>query len=272
VILNKGPEDVATMAPASTWGEIEARNAQGAYHYRAAILDDYAGRGTVVSIGKGCCTSNHNIGPIRRFIQDLCQVRFGCNNRSWGAKVRKGTAKAHVTIIGIAADESGRLTDKDGNTYPGPDYVEECYPLIDMKISKADESPILARWGLDHVRKSGCYICPYQPLSWFWAISQQSPRQFSAIMDYEKASVANNPRMSLNGTKYPKKAGPELAGRIIPIEVQVQMWRDKNPTATVDGVLDKNYSRCDADAREQRKEDRAALLGDNALVTLKRAA
>jgi len=257
VILRKGDDDVATMNPATSWTEITERAAAGAYHYRPAIMDDFASRSTVASLGKGDCTSNNKIGPIRRFVADLSAVRFGLNNREWSHRVVKGLRPAHVTLIGIAADETSRLI----HNGKAPKYITEAYPLVDMGIAKADETPILERHGLGHVRKSGCYMCPYQPLSWYWALSETDPATFAAVVAYETKSLANNPNMSINGTraKGTKVNGVKVKGRVLTISEQVTRWRAINPSATVDAVLAKEYAHCPKAARLQRKADKAAL-------------
>jgi hypothetical protein len=45
--------------------------------------------------------------------------------------------------------------------------VTEAYPLVDLGVSKADEDTILISHGLNYARKSGCAMCPFQPVSWY---------------------------------------------------------------------------------------------------------
>jgi hypothetical protein len=165
------------------------------YHKRPGIMEDFQSRATVASLGKGDCTDNHKIQPIRRWINERSIARFGRNNRSYSAQVRKGAAKAHVTLIGIAADELSRL-DNGGK---GPTYVTEAYPLITMGIAKADEALILACWGFNHVRKSGCFMCPYQPAGWYWALSVTHPGTYERVVEYERIALARNPKMAATG-------------------------------------------------------------------------
>jgi len=143
------------------WTTLEEKANEGGYHLRAQIFEDYKSRQTVVSLGKGDCTDNHKIQPIRRLINDLSIERFGKKNRQWSAAVRNGETVPHITLIGYAADEASRIkTPKNA-----PKFVTERFPLVEMGIDKASEQPILERHGLGHVRKSGCYGCPFQPAS-----------------------------------------------------------------------------------------------------------
>jgi hypothetical protein len=244
VILKKSSDPsnlIQEHAEPETMADVMAKAECGAYHRRAAIMDDLQSRQTVASLGKGDCTCNHKILPIRRLIQDISLVRFGLNNRQYGHAVRQGERCAHVTIIGIAADETSRLE----NGGKGPDYVTEAYPLVDMGIRKDDESDILTRMDLDDTRKSGCYMCPFQPPSWWWALSVDHPELYEDAVRYELESLSRNPKMSIGGRM--------RQGVAVTITETVAAWREKNPAATVAAVLDKTYSRCMADARAMRK-------------------
>lgn len=153
MMLDKG--DMDNSEEATSWAEIQKKARGGAYHYRPDIMDDFKSRDTVASLGKGDCTDNQKIQPIRRTMNDISLVRFGLNNRQWSYRVREKGFEPHLNLIGIAADETTRIPDKD----IGPKYCTEAYPLAEMGLAKADETPILERWDLNHVRKSGCFMC-----------------------------------------------------------------------------------------------------------------
>lgn len=225
----------------TNWDDIEAKAALGGYHLRLDIRTDLASRRTVVSLGKGDCTDNHKIQPIRKLINDIAVLRFGVNNRSWAWKVRKGDADPHISLVGIAADETSRL-EHNGKA---PLYVTERHPLVDMGIAKTDEFVILDRvpeFAGRKVKKSGCTMCPYQPAGWWWALSVTDPTDFEASVAYEALSLTRNPNMVATGFK--------KAGKALTIPEVVANWRAKNPDATVEAVLSKEYSRCTKEARK----------------------
>lgn len=231
--------------------EVLAKAAGGGYHYREAIMDDYGSRQTVVGFG-GDCTGHHKIGPMRRLLSDWSSIRFGKNNRQWGAMCKAGSAPRHITLIGLAADEPKRIArayEARAHT-DAPNFVTEEYPLVDMGIAKSDEEAHLARHNL-HVRKSGCDMCKFQPPSWWWALSASNPERFAAVVAYEAHAMARNPNMAVTGAK--------AHGRPMTLPEVVQKWRAANPHATVDGVLDKEYSR---DAAEARAAQAAELGGE----------
>ena len=210
---------------------IEERAEGGWYHLRPGILEDYQSRQTIAARGSKDCTVNHKIEPIRKLINDLALARFGVGNRAWGALVRAGQRRPHLSLVGIAADELPRLHlghPQEGGD--GPWFVTEAYPLVELGVSKADEDTILIRHGLSHARKSGCAMCPFQPVGWYWALRETDPEGWAAVVEYERVALARNPRMFIVGQA--------------PISEAVAAWRAKHPRATVDEVLGKTYARC----------------------------
>ncbi|MBW2675813.1 MAG: hypothetical protein JRD89_20800 [Deltaproteobacteria bacterium] len=182
IILEKGDGEEVDV---EGWLDIERKARTGGYHIRPSVMADFQSRATVASLGKGDCTDNHKLCPIRRLVNDISLVRFGRNNRSYSSLVRKGER---------------HLGNGKGRT---PAYLTEAYPLITMNISKPDEAVVLERWELNHVMKSGCFMCPYQPAGWYWALSVTDPATFAAVVEYEKVALERNPRMRATGAKVP---------------------------------------------------------------------
>lgn len=209
-------------------GTIEEKAARGYYHLRAPIMADYSSKGTIVAFSDASCTANHKIAPNRALIDDLSVERFGLNNRQWSALVAAGRRLPHRVLLGIAADEADRAISGSG-----PLYEENLYPLVEMGICKSDEAAILRRFFLDGVQKSGCVMCKFAPLSWYWALSEMEPEQFEAVGAYEARALEHNPRLLI----FPKRG--------LPVREAVRQWRIENPDATIDAVLAKDYKRCD---------------------------
>jgi hypothetical protein len=230
-----------------SWAELDEAERGGAYHRRADMVTDFQSRSTVASIKRGDCTDNHKIQPIRRWLNDVSKLRFGYGNKRCGHLVRKGLAQQHITLIGIAHDEQKRLA-HGGRS---PDYVEERYPLVTMGVAKPDEQAILERWGFGHVRKSGCVMCPFQPVSWYWALRETEPAEWMRIVAYEARALERNPKMAVTGAK--------AAGQPVRLPELVERWRAANPLATIDAVLDKQYSRVRAEARAEQRAELATL-------------
>jgi hypothetical protein len=208
-----------------TWPSIAAKAAGGGYHHRAPLLPSFAERRRIPMRAKHECTLHHKIRPIQSFAADLAAERFGVpSNRAWAAEVTAGRRPPHRMLIGIAADEASRATPSEE-----PAFVK-VFPLIEMGISKMDEEPILRRCGFEDARKSGCWTCMYQPISWFWALREVYPDLYAEVVETERRALERNPSFYLKGSE--------------PVDVQVRRWRANNPDATVDSVLDKDYKRC----------------------------
>jgi hypothetical protein len=207
---------------------IEEKAARGWYHNRAPIMADYGSKGTIVALADPSCTHNHKVLPNRQLIEDLSRERFGVGNRAWSAAVSKGERPPHRILLGIAADEAHRAIDE-----AGPLYERNLYPLVEMGIRKADEAPILERHGLAQVHKSGCVMCKFQPLSWYWALSVVEPDQFAEVVAYEARALVRNPKLLI----FPRSG--------LPLSAAVTAWRKENPSATVEAVMAKDYKRCE---------------------------
>ncbi len=221
--------DPAWLTNTADWSLAE-KAAGGVYHRRLPIREEYMRLGTIAVTVNASCTDNHKVQPIRRWLNDLCIDTFGASTRSWGVLVRKGLRERHRVLIGIAADEASRAINTGR-----PSYEWAVYPLLEAGITKDDEGAILQRHGFDGffdlpVLKSGCYLCPYQPVGWFWVLSEQHPDLFARVEEYEATALARNPKMHI------------LRG--MPITEAVTAWRARNPRATHEAVLRKSYDRC----------------------------
>lgn len=208
-----------------TWTSIEEKAAAGGYHLRSDILTDFMSRSTIAS-RRGDCTDNHKIQPIRKLVRDLCMEKFDIDCNTWGRMVRNGERLPHLTLIGIAADEATRA-ENGGNS---PSYITEAYPLIEMGITKPGEAEVLERNGFGDVRKSGCYMCPFQGLGWFYALRERFPEKWDEVVEYERVALERNPKMFVTGSR--------------PLPEQVERWAERNPNADINAILDKAYSRC----------------------------
>lgn len=252
-------------APAGASPAVKAE--QGVYHLRRPIADDYRRNRTIVPRVGGHCTVNHKILPVRRLLRDLTLARFGVTADQWGASVRavhKGKRRPrwaqkmgptfgvapHRILIGFAADEIARLEGRGWNPGKGSDtwFAERLFPLAEAGIRKDDEAAILRSAGLDWIRKSGCYLCPMQPLAGFWALRELHPDKFADVQDYERRAVDKNPKMYILGDwRVSKRGGPAPY-----IEVLVDNWERRNvpPGASpaqrvqiANQVLDRGYDR-----------------------------
>jgi hypothetical protein len=96
---------------------------------------------------------------------------FSASGRGWA-----GQRRPQLSLVGIAAGELPPLHlryPREGGD--GPWVVTETYPLVELGVTKANEDAILLSHGLSHARKSGCAMCPFQPVGWVWALRKTDP-------------------------------------------------------------------------------------------------
>jgi hypothetical protein len=215
------------------FGSIERKAELGGYHRAPPLVEEFSTYSRLNMRSSPECTDRHKIQPITRFIEDLTLAKHGVSlvrgADSWQAQVSRGEAMPHQVLIGFTADEGNRA-DRGGVAAGHKGWKVERYPLLEMGIGKDDEEAILARHGLGWIRKSGCFVCHWQPIAWFWALSVQNPEAYARVLAYEARALTRNPKWFLKGSQ--------------PLDVQVKTWRKKNPDATVEAVLDKSYARC----------------------------
>ena len=227
--------DARTAPPwlEQSFGSIAERAAAGGYHTSVPLVEEFGMYSRLNMRSSPECTDRHKIQPINRFIEDLTLAKYGVKlargEDSWEDQVVRGEAEPHLVLIGFTADESKRAA-RGGTAITGKAWKQEFYPLLEMGIGKEDEPEILKRHGLNWIRKSGCFVCHWQPVAWFWALREQNPEVFARVEAYEASALTRNPKWFLKGSS--------------PIGRQVENWGRKNPGATVSSVLDKSYERC----------------------------
>lgn len=91
------------------------------------------------------CTHRWKIEPIRRWLTSELK------------RIGKKKQKACVTqLLGISLDEYQRMSDSDVQ------WIQHEYPLIDMRMTRADCESWLRSHDLPIPPKSACVFCPYQ--------------------------------------------------------------------------------------------------------------
>lgn len=255
----KWDRGVPWRPPGSEDWSIQKKARSGWYHLRPPIMEDFKMRDEVGTWGDASCTVNNKVDPIRKFIADLAREKYGVkNNAAWGKLVQQGVALPHLALVGIAADEKSRAVEmhycdppgeytwNEGRGkqrrkvesdrpkgWPGPWYAQEAYPLLEMGITKEGEANYLAAHGLDtKVYKSGCMSCHYQGPGWYWVLQE------AAVGNPEALKYAG-PEQWAEVLAYEANRRKPLLGK--PMEEAVLLWREKNPTVTIEQIMRKGY-------------------------------
>lgn len=94
--------------------------------------------------------------------------------------------------LGISVDEFRRARDVQWHDTYGKAkkigfYKKRDYPLIDLRLSRADCERIIAEAGLPPAPKSSCWFCPFMPFAQRLQQKSRQPALFNATRDIERA-------------------------------------------------------------------------------------
>lgn len=84
--------------------------------------------------------------------------------------------------IGISLDEFQRMSSDD----PDRLYVRKVYPLIDLRLTRADCENIIRRAGLPVPPKSSCYFCPFHSMATWHELKNKQPELFDKAVEMEQ--------------------------------------------------------------------------------------
>ena len=99
------------------------------------------------------CTHDWKIMPMRRHLREQL-----------GGRPRPGSV---VCLQGISLDEWHRMRSSDVQ------YIVNQYPLVDLRMTRADCAAFLESRGLEIPPKSSCTFCPYHSLKYWKRLKQQ---------------------------------------------------------------------------------------------------
>lgn len=112
------------------------------------------------------CTHDWKITPIRRFIRSIV------------GKTRPGQVESSQ---GISLDEFHRMRSSDVA------YIDNVYPLVDARITRADCIQWLQDHGLDVPPKSACTFCPFHSLNSWKALKRAGGSDWDKAVEVDAA-------------------------------------------------------------------------------------
>jgi hypothetical protein len=122
------------------------------------------------------CTKEYKLDPIRRKVREL----------SKGNPV--------VQWIGISLDEAHRMKPS------GVGYIENRFPLVDLRLSRHDCLLWLARHGYRTPPKSACRFCPYINDQRLRRMRETQPDDWAKLVAFDHA-MREKQRAVINGAK-----------------------------------------------------------------------
>lgn len=143
---------------------IVKRSKKGRFYTNASIpafiIDDEGKRGILMRQ----CTGDFKINVIHREIRKIIG--------------RKRDARCSVWI-GISIDEVSRMKPSSKK------YIENCFPLIERKISRADCLTWMKSNDYPRPPRSACVFCPYHNDPEWRRLKEQEPEAFQEAVKYE---------------------------------------------------------------------------------------
>lgn len=118
------------------------------------------------------CTKEYKIGPIRRKIRALAEAVVGCSRLPAGCVEQ---------WFGISFDEWRRVRKSDVA------YIVNRYPLVDLRLTRADCIAWLKRHGYRVPPKSACLGCPYHSDAIWREMKRDSPKEWKETVSFDRA-------------------------------------------------------------------------------------
>lgn len=167
--------------------------------------------GKVTGMINRSCTYDYKIVPIRRKVRELLGI----------AGKRSGDQVLVRQLIGISLDEAHRMKDS------GEPWVQNCYPLVERRITRDDCIKWMKSHGYPEPPKSSCVFCPFH-----------SDRQWKnldadgwdlAIRVDERLREAPPAEYRTTGTMFLHRSGrplTEVRARLALPEAQLDLFKD----------------------------------------------
>lgn len=120
-------------------------------------------------------------GPASR----NCTSKWKANVVSQWMRKHAGASKTNRVAlgVGISIDEYHRMRTDDPVREP---YVRKEYPLIDMRVTRADCQRIISNAGLPLAPKSSCYFCPFKRRNEWARMRTDQPELFLQSVQMER--------------------------------------------------------------------------------------
>ena len=122
------------------------------------------------------CTKEYKLDPIRRKVRELRQ----------GRPVEQ--------IIGISLDEAMRMKPS------GVRYISNCYPLVDLRMTRQDCLAWIKRNGYRTPPKSACVFCPYISNDRLREMRDNAPEDWGRLVAFDHA-MRERQKATINGAR-----------------------------------------------------------------------
>jgi hypothetical protein len=117
------------------------------------------------------CTAHYKLDPIRQAVRE----KLGLQPR----QVAAGKFQVRA-LIGISLDELIRIKPSQET------WIENCYPLVNARLTRQDCLKILTELGLPHPVKSACFFCPFHDDTYWAWLKRERPSVFAQAVEVDR--------------------------------------------------------------------------------------
>ena len=164
---------------------------------KSVVIPAYVRDGKVRQLHRNC-TDDFKVQEIDRYIATLPGI-------------------SHCTVgLGISLDEYQRVRDINWHDEFGGRKLgfmkRREYPLIDMRMTRADCKRIIASAGLPEPPKSSCFYCPFRQVNEWIEFKKAEPELFAQAVEIDKQ--VRGKETSVQGRAYLHRSATPLAAAV----------------------------------------------------------
>lgn len=172
-------------------------------------------KGNLLERVMGPTKSVHVPGHVRNAQGRVRRLHRNCTDdykvRAIDDWIKAGSVSAATVGLGISLDEYERVKDtRWHDDYAGRKlgfWKQREYPLIDLRLKRADCERIIADAGLPVPPKSSCFYCPFRTSSEWIELKKQQPDLFDRAVEIDERIRAKpssvQGRVSLHRSGFP---------------------------------------------------------------------
>jgi hypothetical protein len=151
-----------------TEGTLRTRTSKAGHKYRKRYIPTFASMDGEPRLLPRKCTYDFKLIPISKAKRRIAEIPRGCKT----PMVR--------TLIGISLDEAHRMK-------PAMEpWSENCYPLIDMKLTRSDCLNWIQKNGYPQPPRSACVYCPFHSDKEWLRLKNDEPEEFQKAVEFER--------------------------------------------------------------------------------------
>lgn len=154
------------------------------------------------------CTDKLKLVPIYRFLERYVGRRYGFKvGRKQAIYDYKGKFGRIKVMIGITIEEADRrIGDRSGEPRWSQVCIDKVYPLVDLKMTRADCQNVITSFGRPVPLPSNCMMCPFVSpveLLWLWTFRREEYDKWVKFEadKLERCKDLGNKNYGVNGLK-----------------------------------------------------------------------